>query len=163
MTVTGSTVSSQRQTSGGACVVALVYWTAAALVLTGGVISAVLMFAGQVEWWQGFLAASAITVPSALAGLFPVAVVALRSTNEKALTKIPLAFMAGTMLRLMTAFAILLVANLVYSVPQTPTATLILAFYAVILVTEVSVLVTHLRRMNPLAVASGNKIATGLI
>lgn len=125
---------------------ALLRWTLAGLVVTAGVMSAVLLTFNQLDWWKGFLAASSFAVPVAMAGLSPVLLIIVRGGGA---AQIAFSFLVGLFLRFLTVIALLLLAVHVWHLPRIPTTMLLLAYYTVLLLTEVLVLVTQMRAVYP--------------
>ena len=127
---------------------ALLGWTYGALSLTAGVLALVVWVAGQPQWWTCLTVATAIGFAAASLGLFPIILVAARGTPSQ----ISFGFLAGTMLRVMAAMAMLLLVARFAEIPRKPTAFFTVAYYFAALAAEVLVLVAGLRRSFPIRV-----------
>lgn len=125
---------------------ALLRWTLASLVVTAGIMSAALLTLNQVDWWRGFLAASSFAIPVAFSGLAPVLFMIVRGGGAP---QIAFSFLAGLFLRILTVVLCLVLAVYVWHLPRIPTVMLLMAYYAVLLVTEVVVLVIQMRAVYP--------------
>jgi hypothetical protein len=77
--------------------------------------------------------------------MFPVALVAVRGSASQ----ISFAFLAGTMLRVMAAVALLFLAISVYGLPRMSTALFTVAYYACVLAAEVAVLAACMKKAFP--------------
>lgn len=124
---------------------ALLQWTALVIVGMGTLLAGLLVVVDRADWWQGLIAATVISVFAAIVGLFPVLLMAPRGNAQQ----ISMSFLAGTLLRMMAAIALLMLALYIYNVPRVPTAVLLLAYYFAILGAEVGVLVVQMRRSFP--------------
>lgn len=149
MSLTAQPTPLGKTPSGKVSGVALLKWTAVALIVTGGVLSGLMVIVDRVEWWRGFIGASVIAFPAAALGLFPLLLVAARGTAAQ----ISFGFLAGTFLRVIAAFSLLLVATSLYGMPKLPTAVLTMVYYFAVLGVEVGVLVLQMRRAFPMTKA----------
>lgn len=128
----------------GVSAIALVYWTVASVVLTGGVISGLLLAANRPDWWQSFGAATVIGAASSMAAVLPILVV-LRGAPDM----IAKGYLAGMGLRMMCFLGLLLVATHTLGLPTKPTAIFALSYVLAGLIAEVLVLVRGLRSTYP--------------
>lgn len=144
----------QPGNSGGLSVVALGYWTIAALVLAGGAMSAILLSTNHPEWWRGFAAATLVGAVSTVIALLPVVVAARGSVRTLAF-----GYLVGMLLRMMSVLSLLLVAVMVFNTPRVPTAIFTLAYALAGLTAEVLVLVRAMSNMNS-AASKSNPSAT---
>jgi hypothetical protein len=156
MTLAAPTLAPAAQTPSRVSVAALLRWTFASLLITAGLLAGAMLLANDVAWWRGFIAATLIAVPAAVAGLFPVVLMAARGEAAR----VPFAFLAGTLLRMMCVVLLLVIAVYLQHAPRVPTALLTLAYYAAMLATEVVVLVGQLRRALPMPPAGTPRAAS---
>lgn len=150
--------------------VSLAFWTVSALVVTGAVLSGVLLVTDHAEWWRAFAVASAIGFASSVVAVTPVLVAgsAMRpgvkspAESSAAVRTLMMGYLAGMMLRMMAVLALLLVSQKVLASPRVATAAFTLAYAMAALSAEVLVLVRAMSKLPvkvPVAKGSASGVA----
>jgi len=106
-----------------------------AILLTAGATALLIVALHRPQWWSGWAAALAISLPAALLSLIPVA--AGLSTG---LRTAAYGYLAGAVIRVLLTLAGLLIAVIAAKIPPVATVILVAPLYLAQLVVEIAVL-----------------------
>lgn len=111
-----------------------------AILLTAGGTALLIVALHRPQWWSGWAAALAISLPAALLSLIPVA-----AGLSAGLRTAAYGYLAGAVLRVLLTLAGLLVAVIAAKIPAAPAVILVAPLYLAQVVAEIIVLVRAVR------------------